>query len=202
MTHAERRPRIGLLLAAGHSRRFGTDDKLLADLGGMPLVSHAASALRAAGLDRLVAVVRSPQVAVHLEGFDPVFIEGRDAPQSVSLRAGIAAAAAQDAGGVLVALGDMPRVPVGHLRALIEGGVVSGLAATAVGDRVMPPAWFGADHFAALVEVEGDRGARDLLRRTREQGRISCPPDLLTDVDLPEDLASLASQTNPKTSLK
>lgn len=36
-----------LLLAAGASRRFGTENKLLAPLAGKPLVRHAGDAARA-----------------------------------------------------------------------------------------------------------------------------------------------------------
>lgn len=181
-------PRIGLLLAAGHSRRFGTADKLLAPLEGAPLVTHAAAALRAAAPDRLIAVVRSAKVATCLPGFEPVMLTEADAPQSASLRAGVLRAAELGAAGVLVVLGDMPRVPAAHISALLACGSTRDLAATVAGDRPMPPAWFAARHFGALVDITGDQGARAVLRRTPPEARIACPPDWLTDIDRPGDL--------------
>lgn len=67
--------RIGaLLLAAGMSRRFGPEDKLLADLNGMPMVAHAARALDLVGPDRRIAVTGSDAVGnlLSAEGFDIV----------------------------------------------------------------------------------------------------------------------------------
>lgn len=181
-------PRIGLLLAAGHSRRFGAADKLMTPFDGAPLVTHAAAALRASGADRLIAVLRSAEVAASLPGFEPVFMDTPGAPQSESLRAGVLRAVDLGAVGVLVALGDMPRVPGTHIAALLALGRNHDLAATQVGDRTLPPAWFAARHFEALVAVSGDRGARDLLRCTPPAARIACPPDWLVDIDRPEDI--------------
>lgn len=182
-------PRIGLLLAAGHSRRFGAADKLLAPLEGAPLVTHAAASLRAAAPDRLIAVVRSAKVAACLPGFEPVMLTEAEAPQSASLRAGILRAAELGAAGVLVALGDMPRVPASHISALLACGRAHGLAATLSGDRPMPPAWIAGCHFDALAGITGDQGARALLRQTPPQARIACPQDWLADIDRPEDLS-------------
>ncbi|MCR9088058.1 MAG: nucleotidyltransferase family protein [Rhodobacteraceae bacterium] len=189
MAQDEDAPRIGLLLAAGHSRRFGAADKLLAPLEGAPLVTHAASALRAAAPDRLIAVVRSAKVAACLPEFETVALSDRDAPQSASLRAGVLRAAELGAAGVLVALGDMPRVPAVHFSALFELGRTQALAATQCGARTMPPAWFADRYFGALADVSGDKGARDLLRRTPMAARIACPPEWLADIDRPEDLS-------------
>ncbi len=51
--------RVGLLLAAGLSRRFGGDDKLLTLFRGQALVRHAAAVMARLFLDRRMAVVSS-----------------------------------------------------------------------------------------------------------------------------------------------
>ena len=48
---------VGILLAAGQSRRMGAVNKLLAPLAGKPLVRHATEAMLAAGLDDVIVVV-------------------------------------------------------------------------------------------------------------------------------------------------
>ena len=64
----------GLLLAGGASRRFGPSDKLLATVAGMPLMSHAAQAMRATPLDDRIAVIANPALAPLLDGFRIVLI--------------------------------------------------------------------------------------------------------------------------------
>ena len=60
---------VGILLAAGQSRRFGPTDKLMAPLHGRPLVTYAAATLRAVAPDVLIAVTSSEIVAAELDGF-------------------------------------------------------------------------------------------------------------------------------------
>ncbi|MGV3695286.1 MAG: NTP transferase domain-containing protein, partial [Paracoccus marcusii] len=84
----------GLLLAAGASRRFGPSDKLLAPVAGMPLVAHAAQAMRATPLDDRIAVIANPALAPLLDGFRIVLIA--QGQQSDSLRAGLSAAGNPD----------------------------------------------------------------------------------------------------------
>ncbi len=63
---------VGLLLAAGHSRRFGAADKLAAPLDGRPLVAHAAGALAALPLAARLVVLRDPGLAASCPGLTPV----------------------------------------------------------------------------------------------------------------------------------
>ncbi len=48
--------RLGaVLLAGGASRRFGADNKLLAEVGGQPIVARVAREIVAGGVDELLA---------------------------------------------------------------------------------------------------------------------------------------------------
>lgn len=172
-----------LLLAAGQSRRFGAEDKLLAPFRGAPLVSHAAKAL--ARFERKIAVVSSPQVRDLLSGFEIVQLDG-DAAQSRSLQAGVAQAPAAP---LLVTLGDMPLITAAHLVAVVAACPVGGVAASHDGSRPMPPACFDPALFPELLATTGDQGAGPLLRRLACP--VPAPPDLLADVDTPGDLAAL-----------
>lgn len=114
---------LGVLLAAGQSRRFGPGDKLLAPLAGRPLVCHAAGALAASGVGALAAVVSSPAVAALLPGFAALRV-GPGLPMARSLaRALVEHARALDAARLLVCLGDMPGVTPALLgRLLAQAG--------------------------------------------------------------------------------
>jgi len=181
-------PRIGLLLAAGRSLRFGSTDKLRAPYRGRPLITHAASTLAGAGLDRLIVVLRDPDLAGLLPGFEPVITPQDRTALSQSLRQGIQAAQHHGTSGVLVALADMPLIPDEHLARIIRAGMEHELAASTCDGQHMPPAWFGARHFPALCALHGDRGAGKLLKTALPDALIPCNPQYLRDIDRPEDI--------------
>jgi len=178
-----------VLLAAGASRRFGPDDKLLALWHGRPLVTHAAEALRASGLSPLIAVTANPEVAALLPGFAVVAPDRPQPEQSDSLRAGIAEARRLGAPAALVALGDMPGVTADLLRAVAARASPAQPAAATDGTRAMPPACFPAALFEALLAATGDRGARPLLASLPDAQRVPAPAEALVDIDTRADIA-------------
>ncbi|MFN3171897.1 MAG: nucleotidyltransferase family protein [Hyphomicrobiales bacterium] len=193
---------VGLLLAAGHSRRFGEDNKLLAPYRGRPLVSHAADAMREAGLDYLIATVSDERVADLLEGFDLCRLTADGLPQSASLRAGILHQSALSphvfadrphdfADGlsqILVVLGDMPLVTSDHLRAVVDRCSADSASASTDGKRRMPPACFPRSMSEDLLATTGDRGAGPLLKTLPDDALVEAPRGMLKDVDTVEDL--------------
>ena len=81
-----------LLLAAGASRRFGADDKLLARVGGTALVAHAARSLHLPQVDIRIAVAASDAVAEILRDHDfRVVMVAPGQSLSASLSAGMLA---------------------------------------------------------------------------------------------------------------
>ena len=148
-----------LMLAAGRSRRFGADDKLMADLAGRPLIAHAIAAQAGLEAER-VAVVGPDRAAAGLleaAGFRLVVNPAPQDGQGGSLALGVAAVASER---VLVMLGDMPVVTPALL------GRLAACECRAVawdGERRSPPAVFAAADRAALLGARGDAGARTLL---------------------------------------
>lgn len=171
-----------MLLAAGRGTRFG-GAKLAADLGGKPVLRHAADMLRALPFAAHIAMIgpATPDPG----DYATVLLDPPDAPQARSLALGVAAARDTGAEAVLVALADMPLVPAAHVTALI---------AAFDGDRIgsaaphahLPPALFGARHFNTLCALSGDRGAGALLR---DAPCLPLTADQALDIDRPEDLA-------------
>lgn len=177
----------GILLAAGHGRRFGQGNKLLADWHGTPVVVHAAQALRGAAPDQLIAVVRDARVAALLPGFRIVMAREAES-MSDSLRLGLAAAQADKA---LIVLGDMPAVPPAHLAALVRACAPDRAAASAwhAPDKLRPgvPACLPRAMFAAARRIRGDQGARELLA---DATLLPLPEGAGQDIDRPEDLSA------------
>ena len=193
-----RAPRIGLVvLAAGRSTRFGGgNNKLMADLGGRPLVRHTVEALLASRARPAVVVTghERERVETALAGLDirlvhnPRFATGL----ASSLKAGLEALP-RDLDGFVVALGDMPGV-TGDL----VDRLIAGFAPKEGRSIVVPvhrgkrgnPVLFAADFMAAMRDVEGDVGARAVIGTNAEAvAEVEAASDaIFLDVDTPEAL--------------
>lgn len=180
----------GILLAAGLSRRYGKENKLLAPFRGQPLVLHAAQTLRQLGLGRYVAVCGPDDRLAALldaEGFEVVINPTPEVGLSSSLVVGVAAARTAEA--ALICLGDMPLVPVSHLAELLASLALTSMVASEAEDgRRSPPAAFSKEHFAALLAITGDRGAQVLVQAARPVQVLAAQ---LRDFDTPQDFVGL-----------
>ncbi|MEL6961028.1 MAG: NTP transferase domain-containing protein, partial [Pseudomonadota bacterium] len=145
---------VGLLLAAGQSRRFGASDKLMADVRGRPLIRYAADALLGLHLDERFAVVSSDDVQSALPDFEPVVVDPADNQQSDSLKAGLNAAQDHAADRVLLVLGDMPLVTPQILRDVLALAGFDRASAVTDGARRMPPACFPVSMFPNLLAMQ------------------------------------------------
>lgn len=178
-----------VLLAAGSARRMG-EDKLLADLGGRPLIEHALAAIEAAGLDGpIVAVSPGSRLVAWLAGRGRIVeVDDHALGMGRSLAAAIGAASAEWRAAI-ICLGDMPFVRPETLSMLAEKGIANSILRPSFEGQPGNPLLWGRDHFPALAGLWGDQGGRDLLKgQTAEQ--IECgDPGVLIDVDTPEALA-------------
>lgn len=185
----------GILLAAGWSRRFGAGDKLLAPLAGKPLVSHPARALRGLAPDILIAVTSSARVAAELDGFQIVTPDGARTAQSASLRAGIARASDLGAERALVVLGDMPMVGTALMGRILARCTAISPSAACDGDCLKPPVCWPRSCFPALLALQGDAGARTLLRGLPLERLEYATVGELRDIDTTQDLIDLRAAT-------
>lgn len=185
---------VGLLLAAGRSERFGEANKLLAEFKGKPLVSHAANAMRLVRIDHRVAVVSDRHVGDLLNGFDVLFQPEAQAPQSANLVLGAQRADALNADRLLIVLADMPLVGKALVQEVLERCSDDHAAAATDGEFICPPACFPSASLSALMALEGDQGAGNLIRKLASDSLVIAPKELLVDVDTPDDLAWLVRQ--------
>lgn len=197
---------VGLVLAAGQSSRMGTK-KLSLPAGAMPLGSHALHAALASQLDRVLVVTQQEDPLDWIDSAlfaDDVrsrwcHIPCADAArgQAHSLCCGLQAADQQQADAVLILLADQPFVTTELINELIrhykqaqqERHPNSYIAACLHG-KPRPPVLFSYQALPLLMQLEGDVGARRLLRSGSSlQGKwIECDdPRLFLDVDTRED---------------
>jgi len=184
----------GILLAAGYGRRFdpsGRSSKLLAALpDGRSVAWHAARALCSA-LPGSIAVIRPGHEALAAELRDAGcrVLESRDAEAGMGSALAHAVRDSAGAGGWLVALADMPWLPVATIRAVAAAiDQPERIAAAAFAGQRGHPVGFGAAHGAALAALRGDSGARELLRTHPVQLIEAGDDGVLRDIDLPHHL--------------
>ncbi len=193
--------RLGIVvLAAGFGRRYGEGNKLHQALNGRPVLAWTFDSLVHLRAPAAIAVV-APDDALAKSlalnaGFTPVPNPARATGMGGSIACGVQALS-NEVDAVLIALGDMPRVAHSSLQAL--------LAAFSTRDQIVVPCCdgrrghpvlFGVHHFSALRALDGDTGAREILKQHAALVR-EVPvndPGVLLDVDTPQDLAGAASE--------
>ncbi|GMR17333.1 MAG: hypothetical protein BMS9Abin32_415 [Gammaproteobacteria bacterium] len=191
---------FALVLAAGSATRFGASKQLQA-LGGTTLVGRAmrlaeaicgSSSILITGSDwRRVAAAAAP-----LAGFlvrNEHYRQGMASSIGSGVRpvTGIADA-------VLLLLADQPLIGAAHLEAMRAQWLAAPdhIVASAYAGTCGAPAIFPRQYFAALLALEGDRGASSLLRQHAARVKTLACDDAAIDIDTPADLALLARRTD------
>ena len=195
----------GLILAAGAGSRFG-GGKMRARLDGRSLVAHVLAAARAAHLGRLVLVLGADAGAVRADllATDPAAFEGvlvavnpaAGRGLATSLRLGLAAATAEPRpDGVLILLGDQPRIRPATLAALLAAPAPAdaiAVVADHADDQAPNPVLLLWPRGAVLLgELGGDRGLGPLLAAHPERVVRIPVAGANPDIDSPVDLAAL-----------
>jgi molybdenum cofactor cytidylyltransferase len=181
---------ILVLLAAGLSKRFGdAGSKLEEDFLGRPLGLHVAVALEDMPFQDRIAVTGRAALDFAGHGFCVVPNPAPDGGIASSVTIGVACARDRGAAAVLLALADMPRVTAAHVYRLFDASHDGDtVIASSDGREPSPPALFGADRFDVLLALQGDEGARALVRSGRHV--VTCSDELI-DVDTPDELDRL-----------
>jgi molybdenum cofactor cytidylyltransferase len=191
-----------VVLAAGRSTRMGAINKLIAEIGGKPLVRIAAEQALASQAKPVIVVTghEHERVEAALAGLPVRFVHNPDYADGLgtSLKAGIAAVPA-DADGAIVCLGDMPQVDAKLIDKLIaafdpESGALA-VVPTIDGRRGNPVVW-SRRFFHDLMTISGDIGARHLIGSYAE-AVVEVPvagAAAFTDVDTPDALDSVKAE--------
>src|SRR5690625_2266515 len=178
---------------------MGGENKLLEKLNGKPLLLHAVEAALDSQADFTLVVTGHEREAVERLlpkdklriVHNPNYAQGL----STSLHAGLAALP-EDLDGVVVLLGDMPKV-----KAAIIDRLIAAFSPVEGRSICLPmreghrgnPVLFARRYFPEVMEISGDLGARPLLGSYPDQvAEVPMPDDaVLTDVDTPDELEGL-----------
>jgi molybdenum cofactor cytidylyltransferase len=184
----------GVLLAAGKGSRFdpsGVQNKLMQSLTSGDIVVTSSAKNMLTVLPNVLAVVRPGADAVALElrklGYQVTECPTADQGMGASLAYGLSQVS--DAAGWVIALGDMPHVQPATFQRLID--VLQQGADIAVptyqGRRGNPVA-FSRLHLPRLLQLGGDRGARNLLQELPVTEVSVADAGILRDIDTAADL--------------
>jgi molybdenum cofactor cytidylyltransferase len=203
-----------ILLAGGVGRRFAAEadssaqaNKLLALLpNGTPVALQSLQRLQAAFAQQnnavapaVIAVVRpdSSALAEALAHAGAQVKECEAAHTGMGATLAHAVRASRHAAGWVIALADMPFVQATTFRAVADAlRAGAPLAAPFFQDKRGNPVGLSNEFLAALLALEGDQGAREILKThaarlvkvtTQDEGTVA-------DIDTPDDLARMAQR--------
>ena len=217
MTNCERIPSdtaVGIVLAAGFSRRFGTQDKRISQLAnGQPLlaasVSRACEAFEEVfvvlreednpdvlGLPKNVAILRAPRALLGLGASlgDAIAAIQRD-PSMAKVNT------------AAILLGDMPDIASSTLKALCRQSAPDRIIRPVLRSShdMLPghPVLFGRDFFKELERLDGEEGGKEIIQRHRDAYRYVhvADPGVCRDIDTPEALERWRAIDNCKSEL-
>ncbi len=180
---------VGILLAAGSSRRFGADKRLHPLPDGTPMALASARNLAAVCARTIVVIQPDDTVLASLlaeEGLEIVVCAEAAQGMGHSLASGVAATA--DAAGWLVALADMPFIQPASYHAVLHAMQGGAALARPIHDGCLGhPVAFGAAHLDKLLALTGDQGGKAIIE-ANPVALVLCTvddPGVLKDVDQP-----------------
>jgi len=176
--------------------RMGARDKLLEDVGGMPLLRQRAMCCLSSSADR-VRVVLPPDQPKRIEALrglnvEIVMNEGSALGMSHSVQCGVAGLSTDD---VLIVLADLPDLSAADLDKVISAADAHPLARILRGadmnGKPGHPVLIRKELYAQLGRLEGDTGAQPILKNHKSDTvLVPIGAAALRDLDTPDDWAA------------
>ena len=162
----------GIIMASGFSSRMG-DDKLLMEIGGVPIVQRVMSAALQSKLSKTVIVCRRREVSKLAEnmGVEAVRNESAHKGQSESIKAGIRALEEYKFDGHMFIQADMPFLKSGIIDMLVQKSIENptSIIVPTYGGRRKSPVVFPKDLEEELLNLQEDSGGRVVIKRHSER---------------------------------
>lgn len=190
---------VVMVMAAGAATRYGSAKQLARLPGGCTLVRHAALTALETGLPVQVVIgAHGELVRAELVGLDIAIVDASEWWRGIGRSIAQGVDALVDRLGrpsaVLLTLADLPQVTSEDLLRLVDLHRQSPdrLLVSGFGDNRGPPCLFPADCLPALQALDGDDGARGIVKAN--SARVLAVPLAAAglDIDRPADLLRLA----------
>jgi len=177
-----------IVLAAGEAKRFGKN-KLLQHFNGKPIINSVIDAV--SFLDRVIIVGRyAEELLPYLKNEIVIYNPRWKLGLSESIKIGVRFF--QDYDAVLIVLGDMPLLTQDTIKKIISSynTECSAVVPEYQGTRGNP-VLISRALFADLMKLEGDIGAREILKNRKDACLVEAGKEVIVDVDTEFDLTSL-----------
>lgn len=186
---------IGIvILAAGESKRMGAPKQLL-DLGGKSLIRHTVEVALATDFRPVVVVLgaNKAQVAPQLEELPVTIIENPKWQEgmSTSVKLGLVGLymTEKNIDSALFLVCDQPHISTPLLKSMAKVQALTNkkIVACQYDNQLGVPVLFNRDIFTELLDLQGDKGARFLLRKFPDDtARVRFDLGSI-DLDTPQD---------------
>ncbi len=189
-----------VILAAGQSSRMRGADKLIELISGIPLIRRQAEAAVATGLPVWIALpANKPMRVAALHDLPVKLVCVQDAALGMSHSIRAANAAVRVDWSVILLLADLPDITTDDLQKLYLAAQDQPnciIRATTQSGQPGHPIIFPASFRAELGQLNGDQGARDILKK-HVATTVMVALDgnrAITDLDTPEEWAEWRAQ--------
>ena len=191
----------GIILAAGGSTRIGKPKQLLA-WQGKELINHAIDLAVASGLDPIIVVLGAfySRIMNKINDKDKIVVvrnlKWKDG-QSTSLQLGLSKVRHLNIPTVLI-LVDQPNVTTTMIKGIIQlykRKLPDAIMVETNGKRT-PPTLLSPKCYPYIDRIEGDMGARDILREVKVLSYNNPHDQVIADIDTIEDYHSLISHSH------
>jgi molybdenum cofactor cytidylyltransferase len=185
-----------VVLAAGASTRMGAQ-KLLLPLGDESIVRRTVRQVCDAGFDDVLVVIghEGENLLTALEGLPIRSATNADYHTGMGSSFRTAVEHLGDSEAAMFALADQPFVTAHEYRTVLDAyrQGAPGIVSVRYGTVMAPPHLFTREFFPELARLQ--HGARSMLERHRDRTTVlQFPPDLLMDIDTPEDYGRARSR--------
>lgn len=186
----------GIIMASGFSKRMG-EDKLLIEIGGVKMVERVIRSCKDSSLKEIILIYRKEEVRKIGDKYQlkTVYNPNASFGQSESMKLGIKAA--KDGKAYMFLTGDQPFITSKLIDRLIEEYEKDQypIIVPYYNGRNGTPNIFSSRFKEDLLQIEGDKGGRDIIKRNISLVKKVAIEDgiLGFDVDTPIDFKGVIS---------
>ena len=192
-----------LLIAAGTSHRMGSPKQLLR-WGTKTLIEHQIKILQDATLEVSVILgFKADKIQKAIAHYNvQVYInENWELGMGTSIACGVKKLNISKAtvDGILIALVNQPLISAAHFRSMVERfepGENQIIVSRSDAGITRPPVLFDASYINELMTLQGDEGAKPVIKKHKERVILMSSESVLDDMDTPEAYQKLLKLAN------